>query len=291
MTTTDPEIDRNADGKPKISSSATWTFERPEFGRRRFGAVNWLGLWTLAKRETLRFLKVYTQTLLAPIATAALFLLVFTIALAHRKGAVDGVPYEQFLAPGVIMMTVIQNAFSNTSSSIIIAKIQGNIVDSLTPPLSAHELIAGFTVGAVARGALIALLAALALFPFVGLSLAQPFWALLFTLLGATQLALIGLAAGVWAAKFDHLAAITNFVVTPLAFLSGTFYSAMSLPEEWRAVVWANPVFYLIDGFRYGVLGRSDADPVIGAAVSLAVCGVCYALCWRMFATGYRLKS
>ncbi len=261
------------------------------FGERRFGAINWLGLWTLAERETLRFLKVAMQTLFAPLATAGLFLVVFSLALAERRGDVAGVPFTAFLAPGVAMMTVIQNAFANTSSSLIIAKVQGSIVDSLTPPLSPHELTLGFALGGVLRGVALAVLSVVVLFPLAGVGVAQPFWLLFFAVVGSMQLALIGIAVGIWATKFDHMAAITNFIVTPRSFLSGTFFSAASLPPAWRDAVWWNPMFYLIDGFRHGALGASDADPWFGAAVSLVATGLCYALCWRLFATGYRLKS
>lgn len=260
-------------------------------GERRFGAVNWIGLQTLAEREIIRFLKVYGQTLAAPVMTAALFLTVFSLALASRRGAILGVDFTAFIAPGVVMMTVIQNSFANTSSSLVIAKVQGNIVDSLTPPLSAHELVIGFTLGGVARGVLIAILCVALLFPVAGVGLAAPLWLAFFAVVGAVELGLIGFAAGVWSQKFDHVASVTNFIVTPLAFLSGTFFSAQSLPAGWEALVWFNPIFYLIDGFRYGALGQSDASPWFGAAVSLCVCAAIYALCWRMVATGYRLKA
>lgn len=258
---------------------------------RRFGAVNWIGLETLIRREVIRFLKVYGQTLAAPVATAALFLAVFSFALGDLRGEVHGLPYAAFIAPGVVMMAVLQNAFANTSSSIVIAKVQGNIVDSLTPPLSASELVVGFTAGGVARGVLVAILAGALLFPLVGVGLAHPFWALFFAVAGAAILALTGLAAGIWAVKFDHIASITNFIVTPLSFLSGSFYSVESLPPAWRAVSHFNPFFYLIDGFRYGVTGVSDASPWLGAAVSIGCVAGLWLLCWRLFAIGYRLKS
>ena len=253
--------------------------------------ANWIGLETLIRREITRFLKVYGQTVLAHVATSALFLAVFTFALAGRRGDVAGLPYPQFLAPGVAMMSVLQAAFANTSSSIMIAKVQGSIYDTLTPPLSSGELVIGFVAGGVARGLLIALLCGVVLFPFVGVGVASPLWALFFAAAGASMLALLGMVAGIWATKFDHMASITNFVVTPLSFLSGSFYSVESLPGIWATISHYNPFFYLIDGFRYGVLGTGDANPWTGAAVSIAVIAALSGLCWRMLETGYKLKS
>ncbi len=262
-----------------------------KMGVRRFGRTNVLGVQTLLKREVLRFLTVYTQTLLAPIATAALFLFVFSLALADRRGEVLGTPFIAFLAPGIVMMTVIQNAFANTSSSMIIAKVQGNIVDTLMPPLSAGELTFGIAIGGAVRGVLVAVLAGAVLFPAAGVGLAEPLWALFFVCSGALLLSLIGLAGGIWADKFDHMAAVTNFVVTPLSFLSGTFYSIEALPPTMAALLRYNPFFYLIDGFRYGALGVSDSEPWVGALVIIAANIAMWALCWRLFKIGYKLQS
>lgn len=261
-------------------------------GERRFGRVNWLGLATLCRREVQRFLNVYTQTLLAPVATAILFLIVFTLALGATRGEVEGAPFSVFLAPGVVMMTVIQNAFANTSSSIMIAKVQGSIYDTLTPPLSAGELTFGVVFGGAARGAMVAALASLCVLPVLGVGVAHPLWAVFFTIVGATMLALIGVLAGVWAIKFDQLAAVTNFIVTPLSFLSGTFYVSDALAEPWRTALKFNPFHYLIDGFRYAVIDHPSAEnPWLGALVCLGVVAVLWTVCWRMFARGYRLKS
>ncbi|MBX2856058.1 MAG: ABC transporter permease [Rhodobacteraceae bacterium] len=260
-------------------------------GARRFGRVNWIGVWTLFRREVLRFFNVYTQTLVAPVITAAMFMAVFTLALAQGRGETLGVAFITFLAPGVVMMTVLQNAFANTSSSIMIAKIQGNIVDTLMPPLSASELTAAIACGGAARGIAVALLASAVLFPIAGVPLAQPLWALFFMVAGSLMMALIGLAAGIWSEKFDHIAAVTNFIITPLSFLSGTFYSIERLPEPFATASLFNPFFYLIDGYRYGAIGVSDASPWIGACVILVAIFAVGALCWRMFGTGYKLKS
>jgi ABC-2 type transport system permease protein len=262
-----------------------------KLGERRFGVINWLGLWTLIERECRRFITVYTQTLIAPLATSVLFIIVFSLALASHRGDINGLPHQHFLAPGIVMMTVVQNAFANTSSSLMIAKVQGNIVDSLTPPLSSHELVIGFACGAIFRGFLIAVLATVLIFPFAGITVYNPIWACFFALVGSFLLGLVGIAAGIWSAKFDHIAAVTNFVIIPLSFLSGTFYAASSLPGLWGVLVWYNPIFYLIDGFRFGVLGVSDAAPWASAAVCVTASAMGYVLCWRMVATGYRIKS
>ncbi|MFS4437235.1 ABC transporter permease [Paracoccaceae bacterium GXU_MW_L88] len=260
-------------------------------GTRRFGRVNWLGLQTLTIREIRRFTTVWAQTLMAPVITAALFMTVFTLALGANRGEVHGVPYAQFMAPGILMMSVIQNAFANSSSSLVIAKVQGNIVDTLMPPLSAAELVAGYTIGAVARGVIVAVVIALIVFPFVGLVPSHPIWAILFILLGATMMALLGLLGGIFASKFDQMAAITNFVITPLSFLSGTFYSINILPEPFRTISHLNPFFYVIDGARYGFIGQSDANPWLGLVFVTLICAALATLAWRWMKRGYRLKS
>lgn len=258
---------------------------------RRFGRVNWLGLFTLAQREVLRFTNVWTQTLLAPLVTAGLFLVIFTIAIGQRRGDVMGVDFTTFLAPGILMMTVIQNAFANTSSSIVISKVQGNIVDTLMPPLSAGELVLGYLAGGIARGLFVAIAIALALWLFLGIVPANPFAALFFVLVGGALMSGIGMVAGVYAEKFDQMAAITNFIVTPLAFLSGTFYSVQALPPLLNDITHLNPIFYLIDGVRWGMIGVSDSSPWLGAAVALAATAAVNLVAWQFFRTGYRLKA
>lgn len=260
-------------------------------GHRRFGRLNGLGLWTLAGRETRRFLAVWTQTLLAPLVTAGLFLLIFSIAIGRQRGEVMGVEFTRFIAPGILMMTVIQNAFANTSSSIIISKVQGNIVDTLMPPLSPGELLLGYLAGAVGRGLMVALAIALGLWLVLGQGVAHPLWALSFVLLGSALLGGLGIVAGIYANKFDQMAAITNFIVTPLAFLSGTFYSVEALPPLLNRITHFNPIFYLIDGARHGFVGVSDSTPQLGLAVSLVSTLAICLMAWRMLATGYRLKA
>ena len=260
-------------------------------GVRRFGRVNWLGLATLAEREIRRFTAVWTQTLLAPLVTAGLFLMIFDLAIGSRRGEVMGVSFVHFIAPGILMMTVIQNSFANVSSSIVISKVQGNIVDTLMPPLSAFELVAGYLAGGVVRGVVVAAAIAACMFPFIGLGVHDPLMALVWVVLGGAFLGAVGIVAAVFAAKFDQIAAITNFVITPLSFLSGTFYSLDTMPPVLRALSHANPVFYLIDGLRHAVLGVSDSDPRLGVVVVVGATAAVCALAWWMFRTGYRLKS
>ncbi|WP_170362588.1 ABC transporter permease [Ruegeria arenilitoris] len=262
-----------------------------EQNEHRFGAVNWMGLFTLAQRETLRFLAVWTQTLLAPLVTAGLFLLIFNIAIGPSRPDVMGVPFLTFLAPGIMMMTVIQNAFANTSSSMVIAKVQGNIVDTLMPPLSPLEILLGYLAGGIVRGVLIACVVAVALALVLGLVPRNPLIALLFVVLGGAFMGALGLFAGIFANKFDQMAAITNFIVTPLAFLSGTFYSVEALPPVLNRLSHVNPVFYLIDGLRNGMIGVSDSSPALGFAVCSGATLIVCAITWQMLRKGYRLKA
>ena len=265
--------------------------ETMQMGVRRFGHVNWLGLYTLASREIRRFMNVWTQTLLAPLITAGLFLAVFTLAIGASRGEVMGVPFVQFLAPGILMMTVIQNAFANTSSSIMAAKVHGNIVDTLMPPLSPLELVLGYMAGAIARGLFVAAAIIAMMVTSIGAGLAHPGWVLVFVVLGAAFLGALGIVAAILAQKFDQMAAITNFVITPLSFLSGTFYTIEALPPAMQTLTHLNPVFYLIDGVRYGMIGTSDSPPWLGLlVVCLTTAGVLM-LCWAWFRRGYRLKA
>ncbi len=262
-----------------------------EMGVRRFGRVNWLGLWTLSVREIRRFLKIWKQTVMAPVVNAALFLTIFALAIGPARGQVMGVPFIQFLAPGILMMSVIQNAFANSSSSIMTAKVQGNIVDTLMPPLSPAELVIGHLAGSVGRGLMVAVVVWVVMAGFAGSGLAHPLWALSFVVLAGLLLGGLGIIAGILAQKFDQMAAITNFIITPLSFLSGTFYSVESLPPAVRTLTHLNPIFYLIDGVRYGMIGRSDSSPWLGIAVLAGtIAGVVW-LCWYWFRTGYRLKA
>ncbi len=255
------------------------------------GAVNWIGLWTLYLREVRRFVKVYTQTLVAPVITTLLFLAVFALALGGTVRTVGGVPFMEFLAPGLIVMAIVQNAFANTSSSIVISKIQGNIIDSLMPPFTAHELTFGFAMGGATRGVCVGVVVAVAMGFFVDLSVHHWGYVLYHGFMAALMLSLLGTIGGIWSEKFDHIAAVTNFVITPLSFLSGTFYSIQRLPEAAQVAAHLNPFFYMIDGVRYGFIGHADGSLTAGLVVMAAANAALWGLCTWMFASGYKLKA
>ncbi len=258
---------------------------------RRYGAVNWVGLWTLTSRETRRFCKVYTQTIVAPVVTTLLFLAVFALALGGAVRDIGGVQFIDFLAPGLVIMAMAQNAFANTSSSIIISKVQGNIVDSLMPPLSAAELTIGFALGGVARGVVVGVVVGVCLSPFVALHVSHLGFIVFHGLAASLLLSLLGVIGGIWSEKFDHIAAVTNFIVTPLTFLSGTFYTIDRLPEPWHQVALFNPFFYMIDGFRYGFIGHADGSLAMGVAVMAVTNLLLLWLCHEMFRRGYKLRA
>jgi len=257
---------------------------------RQLGAVNWLGLWTLTGKETVRFVKVYAQTIIAPVITTLLFYAVFALALGGAGRVVAGVPYMLFLPPGLIMMSMAQNAFANTSSSIVISKVQGNIVDVLMSPLSPMELTLGYTLGGVARGLAVGFVSVLSLAAFSDMAVFHMGFILYHAVMGSMMLALLGVIGGVWSEKFDHMAAVQNFIVMPATFLSGTFYTADRLPEAWRFLCHLNPFFYMIDGFRYGFIGVSDGTLGTGLVVMAVTNIVFLAIAYRLIAQGYKLK-
>ena len=265
----------------------------PDLGARTIGAVNWVGLWTLYLRETRRFMKVWAQTLAAPAVTTILFMIIFSLALGGAGRHIAGMPYAQFLAPGLIVMAIIQNAFANTSSSILISKVQGNIVDTLMPPLSALELTLGFAGGGVTRGLAVGLSVGLAFVVMPGVPMeVMHIWPIVyFAVAASTMLSLVGVLTGVWAEKFDHAAVITNFVIAPLSLLSGTFYSIERLSTSWQVFSHMNPFFYMIDGFRYGFIGHADSDLMVGFAYTMAINIALTFVVYRVFKTGYRLKA
>jgi ABC-2 type transport system permease protein len=258
---------------------------------RRFQGPNWVGVQALYAKEVRRFWKVGMQTVGAPVLSSLLYMLVFAVATSGARPQIGGVPFVAFVAPGLIMMTVLNNAFANSSSSLLQLKMQGLTQDILTPPLSPGELTMGFILGAVTRGVLVGLVTWAAVMPFSHLG-APHLWAILYYGLAACLvMACMGVLAALWAVKFDHLATVTNFVVLPLTFLSGTFYSVDRLPEPFRGATRFNPFFYLIDGFRYGFIGRSEQSLLFGGAFVLALSVVLVLLVWRLFSTGYRLKT
>jgi ABC-2 type transport system permease protein len=253
--------------------------------------INWIGIATLYKRETWRFLKVWNQTLVAPMMTTCIFLAIFALALGGEARMIHGLHFVDFIAPGLIMMAMVQNAFANTSSSFMIAKLQGVIIDWLTPPFSAAELTLGFMMGGITRGLLVGCTVAAAMAVFVPLQLHSVAYLLFFSVASTTMLSLLGIITGIFGNTPDQVAAVTNFIVTPLSFLSGTFYSVQDLPLFFQHISHANPFFYMIDGFRYAMIGASDTDPLQGVIVLSLTNLALFALAHRMFARGWRLKS
>ena len=255
--------------------------------------VNWGGLRTLYIKEVRRFFKVQMQTVWAPAITTLLYLAIFTVALGRSGRTVMGVEFADFIAPGLIAMAMMTNAFANSSFSLLVGKIQGNIVDYLMPPLSTGELVAGIIGAAVTRAFFVGFAVWLAMFLWPGVSVAieHPLWALWFGLMGSLMLSFLGLLTSVWAEKFDHAAAVTNFVVTPLSLLSGTFYSIEALSPVFQTISHANPFFYVISGLRYGFLGVSDS-PIMAGAVGLLVLNLALcALCYSLLKSGWKIKA
>ena len=265
----------------------------PEPGVPVIDGINWLGMQTLYVKEVRRFFKVQMQTIWAPAITTLMFLAIFTLALGNAKGEVLGFPYSTFLAPGLIIMGMTQNAFQNSMSSLIIGKVQGTIVDVLMPPLSHGELLTCYVAGAVTRAWAVGLAVwvAMLLWPGVTVSIANPLLVLLFGTLGALLLALLGVLTGIWADKFDHGAAVTNFVVQPLTLLSGTFYAIDRLPPGMQAVSRANPFFYMIDGFRAGFIGVAEAPLWLGATIVGGLCALLWALAYALLKSGWKLRA
>ncbi|MDE2287223.1 MAG: ABC transporter permease [Burkholderiales bacterium] len=248
------------------------------------------GFRTLLYKELLRFWKVGFQTVAAPIITALLYLLIFGHVLEGRVKVYSQLNYTAFLVPGLVMMSVLQNAFANSSSSLIQSKITGNLVFVLLPPLTHWEMYAAYVLASVARGLTVGFGVFLVTVAFTHLLFADPLWILMFAFLGAAILGTLGLIAGIWAEKFDQLAAFQNFLIMPATFLAGVFYSIHSLPPLWQAISHLNPFFYMIDGFRYGFFGVSDVDPF----VSLTVVGITFlvlaTIAVRLLSTGYKLR-
>ncbi len=264
--------------------------DAPPLVSRHYGPVNWLGLQTLIQREIQRFMKVGAQTVFAPLVQTLLFMMVFSLVRGGNWPDTAR-PYADGLAAGLVMMSIISNAFQNSASSIVIAKVQGNAVDFLMPPLSALELTIAFILGAAARGLLVGLVSLIAVAWIANVVPMHPLLAIYYALAGSVIFGAIGLLGGVWADKFDHLAAVTNFIVVPLTFLSGTFYSTDGLPDAFRAFAHYNPVFFLIDGFRFAFIHTHDAPLYTGSAVSGVLALALCAACWAMLKSGYRLRS
>ncbi len=253
--------------------------------------MNLRGCWTLFSREVRRFLKVKMQTIVTPALTAILYLLIFRYAMGERQVPGLDVDYFTFLVPGLAMMAMMQNAFANTSSSMIMGKVMGMHIYLLMAPLSAIEVVLAFLAAAVVRALVVAVVFLAVLSPFVGISVLHLGIILLYGLCASIIMGGLGLIAGMWAKDFDNIAMVTNFVILPLTFLSGVFYSVKQLPEFWQRVNDANPFFYLTDGFRYGFLGIGDTDPYASMAVVIATTVLTIVACWYLWLIGWRMKE
>ena len=262
-----------------------------KIGTRRFGLINWVGAWTLYQKETLRFLIVWVQTIFSPLISSLLFLLVLSLAIGTGRGEMLGVSFVSFLAPGLIAMQVIQQSFSHSSSSFMIGKIQGNIVDVLYAPLSAAEVTISVSLAAATRSFMIAAVSILTFYLIIDIQIKHFFMLILFTFLSSFILGNIGTIAGLWSEKFDHMASVTNFVIIPLSFLSGTFYTIDKLPQFLQTISKANPFFYMIDGFRYCFIGVSDGSIFIGVTYLIILCFLSWFIAYYLYKKGYKIKS
>tara|TARA_B100000965_G_scaffold396582_1_gene411731 strand:+ start:641 stop:1453 length:813 start_codon:yes stop_codon:yes gene_type:complete len=262
-----------------------------KIGTRRFGLINWVGAWTLYKKEVLRFLIVWIQTIFSPLISSLLFFLVLSLAIGNERGDILGVSFINFLAPGLIAMQIIQQSFSHSSSSFMIGKIQGNIVDVLYAPLSSSEVTIAMALAAVTRGAVIALISIILFMFMIDLRIDNFFYLIIFTFMTSFILGNIGTIAGLWAEKFDHMATVTNFIIVPLSFLSGTFYTIDRLPEYLQTISKINPFFYMIDGFRFSFLGSSDGSIYFGILYLLLLSILSWYLAYFLYKKGYKLKS
>lgn len=251
----------------------------------------WVGFRTLLYKEVMRFWKVSFQTVMAPVLNAVLFLLIFSHVLDRHVTVYGDIGYTAFLVPGLVMMSLLQNAFANSSSSLIQSKITGNIIFVLLPPLSYREFYAAYVIASILRGLFVGVGVLLVSIPFVELHMAYPLWVLMFAVLGGAILGSLGVIAGIWADKFDQLAAFQNFLIMPLTMLSGVFYSIHSLPQMWQDVSHANPFFFMIDGFRYGFFGQSDVSPWLSLGVVTTCFVLLAAITLAMLAKGYKLRA
>jgi ABC-2 type transport system permease protein len=253
--------------------------------------MNTIGFRTLFIKETRRFLRVPGQTIAQPVITTALYFLVFGFALGGRVHEIGGVPYVRFIVPGLVMLALIQNSFLNSASSMFIMKMQGTIVDLLVAPLSATEMLGAFMLAAMLRGVLVGGIVWLVAALFTGFGVAHPLEVMAFALLVACEFSLFGLVVAIWSDKFEQLNLVPTFVITPLTFLGGVFYSARDLPEPWQAITRANPVLYMVEGLRHGILGQAGVTPWVGLAITATLTLVSGVVVWLMLATGYKLRN
>lgn len=253
--------------------------------------INWFGAFTLLKKEVVRFLKVYHQTIFSPVVNIILFLAVFSLSVGNHITEINGVPFPIFVACGLIMMAAMQNAFANSSSSFVMGKVMGHIVDYLIPPLGAFELLFAFACGAILRGISVAIVSTIAISFFIHLPLQHFFHMIFYMFFSCMFLGLLGILCGVISESFDHMSAMTSYVITPLTFLSGTFYSTNALPEFWRQVSHFNPFFYMLDGFRFSLTGHSDGNLLTGMIYILVLNLFLAVTLYCMIKRGYRIRN
>ena len=262
-----------------------------QIGVRRFGLVNWTGFYSLYVKEVSRFLIVWAQTLLSPLVSSLLFLSVLTLALGNDRGDVLGYSFISFLAPGLIVMSIVQQSFSHSVSSLMIGKIQGNIIDTLQAPLSAIEVTLAIIFAAVTRGLVILIISIVVFSLIVEIHIYSIFYIFIGAFLGTFILGALGFITGLWAEKFDHTATITNFIITPLSFLSGVFYSIERLPDFFQSISKINPFFYIIDICRFGFLGVSDGSIGIGLVYLTILSVIVWLISYYLYKIGYKIKS
>ena len=262
-----------------------------QIGVRRFGLINWIGAYNLYVKEVNRFFIVWAQTLLSPLISSLLFLSVLSLAIGNERGEVLGFPFISFLAPGLIAMSIIQQSFAHSSSSLMIGKIQGNIIDTLLAPLSAAEVTLAIILAAVTRSMLITIISIIVFSLIIEIHIYNFFYIFIFAFLGSFILGALGFITGLWAEKFDHMATVTNFIITPLSFLSGVFYSVDRLPDFFKLISKINPFFYMIDGFRFGFLGTSDGLINNGIIYLTILSMIMWMISYYLYKVGYKIKS
>lgn len=262
-----------------------------QIGVRRFGLINWVGAYNLYVKEVNRFFIVWAQTLLSPLISSLLFLSVLSLAIGNERGEVLGFPFISFLAPGLIAMSIIQQSFAHSSSSLMIGKIQGIIIDNLLAPLSAVEVSLAIILAAVTRSIVITIISIVVFSLIIEIHIYNIFYIFIFAFLGSFILGALGFMAGLWAEKFDHMATVTNFIITPLSFLSGVFYSVERLPTVFQLISKFNPFFYMIDGFRYGFLGASDGSINLGLIYLTILSIIMWLMTYYLFKIGYKIKT
>ncbi len=262
-----------------------------KIGKRRFGLINWVGFWTLYKKEVLRFLIVWIQTILSPIISSLLFFMVLSVAIGSSRSEMLGFPFMTFLAPGLIAMQVIQQSFSHSSSSFMIGKIQGNIVDILYAPLSPGEVTLAVSLAATTRSFMIGIVSLIVFKFLVDIEIKNIYALVFYTFISSFILGSVGTIAGMWSEKFDHMASITNFLIVPLSFLSGTFYTIDNLPNFLQVISKCNPFFYMIDGFRYSFLEKADGSIFIGSLYLSMLAILFWLISYLLYKRGYKLKS